>query len=375
MNVLLRVFTICIITYSCAFSQTKTDSVVTAYKKAGSNKQRIEVLKLLGEVKEDMSVGEMTRITFYNEIGLDLARKLRSGGDKIFFLRVLANGYNRNSESAKALIKCFEGVDLSRKLKDTLNTSKFLNRILAVMSANAQDKHELLKALNYGISGLALAKEINDLILVGQLSYNLASAYSHPLRPMLDSARFYMQQSYQSAVASKDPNIGFSLRGLGELEVALNHPELGLSYYQLALASFKKSKNNRMICVSYESLSKIHQEAGRLDSAFHYAKMSYAIAEKLQHPSILASSAGRLSDLYKSNDELQSLRYYKISAIAQDSVNSIAKLRAFQKVAAAEQQRMEEMALQLKKQEDERRQTLQLIAIGIFISTFLVAVL
>lgn len=66
--------------------------------------------------------------------------------------------------------------------------------------------------------------------------------------------------------------------------------------------------------------------------------MSFSIAEKLQHSSILASSASPLSDLYKSKDELQILRYYKIASIAQDSLNTTAKLRAFQKVAATEQQ-------------------------------------
>lgn len=142
-----------------------------------------------------MSVGEMTKITSYNEIGLGLARKLRSVPDEIFFLRVLANGYSKNSNHAKVLVKCFEGLELSQKLGDTVNTSRFLNRILTMMAVNAEDKHELSKALNYGISGLKLAKEINDLILVSQLSYNISNAYSHDVRPLLDSARFYMQQS------------------------------------------------------------------------------------------------------------------------------------------------------------------------------------
>lgn len=355
------------------YSQSKADSLASEYKKAKSAEQKIQILKKFSDPGAKLTFDEIPKAIFYNKAGLKLAKDLKLPEQQLYFLGALAANYRDRFDDARSLEVSVQGLTLAKQLKDTASIVKFLNRIF-INYSNQPGKAEMAKSLNYGIAGLEMAKKINNLQQISQLSYNISNAYAK-IGLARDSSLFYMQQSYQAAVKGKDPGIGYPLAGLANIEQDLKHFEASLSYNRLAIDAFKKVNNLRMVAWTQNNMAELYRSSGKKDSALHYAQVSYLLSTQLADPLSISRAAKQLSDIYEPTDKLKSLTYFKIATVANDSVVNAEKVKDFQVVSAKEQQRLENEASALLKEKEDRRQTLQLIAIGVFIPIFIVVVL
>jgi len=263
----------------------------------------------------------------------------------------------------------FKGLTLSQELKDDKLGAVFLYGI-SVCYADANDTR---KAIYYSLADIPLAEKVNDHQLVSSIYKNLADHYIK--LNMLDSALNFMNQSYQVCSKYHIAIIGYPIMGLGDIEDKLQHPEVAMSYYHLAVVYFKKNDSAIGLTKVYQRIAGQYARRNRLDSALFYANAGYNLAEHKKDASLIYETANLLSKLYNGNNEMESLRFFKIASISKDSLNLAEKEKQFQIVTIKEQQHQQELAEQKRIEQEETKQNLQLIAIATFIPLFLFVVL
>jgi two-component system NtrC family sensor kinase len=316
--------------FSASAQQKKADSLISVLKSATDNKEKIELLKQLSDQQNDASI-----IIEYATKGIALAEKLNHPKDEEYFQFDLVRGYFKSDDYPKQLDMCFKGLLLSRKLHDDHYSLRFLNGIL-IGYGHGEEYH---KAINYGLEGLHVAERIKEKKQYSVFFDNIGHNYIK--LHMLDSAMSYMKRAYRSALELHDPNIGYSISGLGLIEDSLHHKNLALSYYRQAIPFFKKSNlfRDRNLADGYVHIANIYTETHQRDSAFYYASMAYNIASKAKDMSSISAAAKLLSSSYEGRNDKESLRYYKIAVAAQDSLLNDEKAKQFQIISLNERTR------------------------------------
>src|SRR6185312_7683922 len=312
----------------------KVDSLVNLLRSA-DNERRLKVLK---ELAHDSSA--VTIAIKYGQEGFALAKKMDRPKDEEAFLLALAHGYNLNYNYPKELETTLLGLEISNKINDDVYKCWFANGIALSYSTG----NELNKAINYGLLGLHFARKIKDQQRISQLSYNISNFYMSVNRP--DSALAYMIESYAAGLRINSSYISYPILGLGDIENKMNHPNAALNYYHRAIESCISRNdvfNTNNLGRAYESIAIVEQKQDHIDSALYYASKSYDLAQHIGALDEVFKSGKTLSELYAGKDDLKSLRYYKISSIAHDSVLNEAKARQFQIVAANQQHKETEL--------------------------------
>jgi len=312
----------------------KVDSLVNLLRSADGERR----LKVLKELAHDSSA--VTIAIKYGQEGFALAKKMNRPKDEEAFLLDLAHGYNLNYNYPKELETTLLGLEISNKINDDVYKCWFANGI----ALSYRTGNELNKAINYGLLGLHFARKIKDQQRISQLSYNISDFYMYVNR--LDSALAYMKESYAAGLRINSSYISYPILGLGDIENKMNHPNAALNYYHRAIESCISRNdvfNTNNLGRAYESIAIVEQKQDHIDSALYYASKSYDLAQHIGALDEVFKSGKTLSELYAGKDDLKSLRYYKISSIAHDSVLNEAKARQFQIVAANQQHKETEL--------------------------------
>jgi two-component system NtrC family sensor kinase len=316
--------------FSASAQQKKADSLISVLKSVTDNKKKIEILKQLTDQQNDAPV-----IIEYAGKGIALAEKLNQPKDEEYFQFDLVRGYFKSDDYPKQLDMCFKGLVLSRKLHDDHYSLRFLNGIL-IGYGHGKEYH---KAINYGLEGLHVAERIKEKKQYSVFFDNIGLNYIK--LHMLDSAMSYIKRAYRSALELHDPNIGYSISGLGLIEDSLHHKNLALSYYRQAIPFFKKSNlfRDRNLASGYIHIANIYVQTHLQDSAFYYTSMAYNIASKAKDMSAISDAARLLSSSYEGRNDKESLRYYKIAVAAKDSLLNDEKAKQFQIISLNERMR------------------------------------
>lgn len=190
-----------------------------------------------------------------------------------------------------------------------------------------------------------------------------------------DSAFIFEQQAYKLVL--NDSNRGYyillSKRILGDIYFAWNDDETALHYYRQYVPDFAKYKErNRDLGFVFNSMAKIFQKRGQIDSAIFYAKKSFANAQKYQDEANIFNAATLLSDCYNSKDEHTAFSYYKIASQAKDSMISSDKLKQAQLLSFNEEVREKEQAAADTKEEARHRMAIIIAAILVSIISSLI---
>ncbi len=317
--------------------------------------------------------------------------------------------FNTYSNPDSALVYGMQALDLAKKLnskKDMAETYQRIGEVLRILG-------NYPKAVEFTLKALPLAEELKDTTLL-TLSYNqLGIAYNgdgdyqnaihaiykslsyinNPNKNYSDSAFTELSDTYLAEVYSARNSLDSALyfgikaeimdgliqRNWGWVSLQLGRIYSKMKNEQQALVYYNKAYSARWLkdsIDSYNGLAELFLSVDKLDSAIHYANK--ALLKDISHtylPEMLASS-GLLSNAYeKAGNKDSALKYLKLNVSLKDSVFNLAKVREVQSLSLEEQLRQQDKADRERKAEETRVRNLQLLAIGIFIPMFFIAVL
>lgn len=296
----------------------------------------------------------------------DLARKIHFVSGEVTALGFMGNAYNVTGNYNEAMELYLRQLAIAEK--------QYLPRRMATSLMNIAILHtqqmDLRKGLDYYLRSDSIIRvnqlkdfEFSNFVNLGDLYDRLNS---------MDSAFFYYSKALTRAGELNNAYyLGASFIGLGNCYVKMSKNEQGLAHYYKALQYLKLANQDDLYCETANNMAKLFESENKKDSALHYAKLMYSIAEKDGFQSRLVDASGFLANYYKKQGNSDSaFRYLERVTQLKDSMNSLVKVKAFQHKSFSEEIRQAEIAEQKRLDRAERFQQLQLLAIGIFIPIF-----
>jgi 4-amino-4-deoxy-L-arabinose transferase-like glycosyltransferase len=152
----------------------------------------------------------------------------------------------------------------------------------------------------------------------------------------------------------------------------MDNSEFSLLNYRSAIKHLQIANNDEVLCEAYLGLAGLYQKKlNKTDSAVHYARLSFKLAEKDGFMNWQLDATQFLTELYKKENNVDSaFLYLSKTQLLNDSINSKDKIRQIQLLSSNENIRQLELAENKKKVQRERKQQLQYLFIGIFIPGF-----
>jgi hypothetical protein len=118
-------------------------------------------------------------------------------------------------------------------------------------------------------------------------------------------------------------------------------------------------------------LQKAYDHNNNSDSSLYYGLFSYNLSHKEGFPEHALDASLFLSQLYKKENKIDSaFAYQEIMLTLKDSIESIEKIKQIESITIEEQLRQKQIADQIEQDKEDRREKLQLLAIGIMIPIF-----
>jgi tetratricopeptide (TPR) repeat protein len=188
----------------------------------------------------------------------------------------------------------------------------------------------------------------------------------------LDSALFFTDNAYiKSLVAKNDLLTGTALNNLGNIYLKTGDYSSAKENYLKCFPYLKIANDNNIYSEALLGLGKLFEKSGNLDSALYYGKESYRIASSYQFLPKALNAVVFLSQIYKKENKIDSAFAYQENMIGlRDSLESREKIKDIQNITIQEQLRQKELASLREEEIKDRREKLQLLAIGISIPVF-----
>ena len=185
----------------------------------------------------------------------------------------------------------------------------------------------------------------------------------------LSDALMYTEKSYALALKNNDSlMIGSSLNNLGNIYLKERATLKAIKSYLLCEPYLKARNDNQSLSESMLGLAKAYNQSAIPDSALMYANSAYSLSAENGFLKNALASGQLLAQLYKKQDNSDSaFRYLQITADLKDSLESLEKIKQVQSMSIAEQLRQQHLAALAQQEKEERRQKLELLAIGILI--------
>lgn len=241
------------------------------------------------------------------------------------------------------------------------------NNALASSYDELRDNKEALK---YCYKNIDIATRTNDKRRMVAECANLARAYDN--LNMLDSALFYAQKAYSLAIDYGKWNIdmvGAILIRLGSIQGKLDNNEIGIAYLKKAV-NLSLYYEDWVDC--YEAnheIGKIYKKIGYPDSSLIYYRTAFDAAQKLKYNRGMIDVANALAGYYRESNKDSTLKYLEIETALKDSMFNEEKLRNVQNMMYNENEYQKEREEEKLQAQQERKDSLQLMGITIFIIT------
>lgn len=223
---------------------------------------------------------------------------------------------------------------------------------LGAAYAFANDKE---RTIFYDREAIALATKMPGTLAI---AYNNISAHFTRFN-MSDSALTYAHMALQTAMKSKQQHlVRMTAITLGEVFIFKKRFELALPLVQLAFYdSLQKVNPNPRVLNDY---AEIMLGMRSIDSAIYFAHMALAIANQGNLPDQVYRSYKILSASFEENKQPDSsLVYYKLSAVAKDTLHSEAKTKQLNAIRYESRLRQQE----LEKQRTEMKNRLRIFSL------------
>ncbi len=355
--------------YSSVYAQfAKTDSLQKLLQTETTDSNRVTLLWKLAEQYQFFKPD--TTILLAQEAQLLASRiKFIEGESKSFAImatgQYLLGNYTASLNNYMQKLKIEEKRNSIRNYASALNNIGLMYILLADYKAALSYLYRADSIIN-AVGGLA-KKDLQNNILT-----NLGETYYRMKRQ--DSAKHYFSKSLNIALLKNNIYMqGVAFLGLANVYASERNDSTALVNYRLALSILNDGTNNDMLCETALGFANVFQNNAQRDSAFHYAMLAYNVANRDGFLSRELDASNFLSHFYKNKNKLDSAFVYMEHAMMlQDSLKGQAKTREAMIISSNEQTRQAEIAAQNLLDKQTRLQQLQILAICLFIPTFLI---
>jgi two-component system, NtrC family, sensor kinase len=332
---------ICSVIFSlCCFVETfsqnvEADSLKRLLATTTDESQRVQILEGLSYAF--LSTSPDIAMKFANE-GLALAVKINDIKLQSICVLALGNVYFGVGDYAKSLEMNFEAIRLKQMLKGQNFAVNYFN--IANIYTEQEDYRN---ALRYILKAKHEDEKVNDSI---GILYDLYSLSAVNLRMhQRDSAVYYGVRAHELARRLKDQNLMAAiLNNFGEIYLEKRELPIAKRYYNESIPFAIAINDYQVLSMDLLGLAKIYKSTNRLDSAAHYGRRAFVIAERNRFLKEAYMNADFLKDVFKSAGRDDSaLKYLEQSLAARDSLYNLENVKKIQNLRLQEQERQQEI--------------------------------
>lgn len=305
---------------------------------------------------------------FFAQKALKLSKEIDYPKGEARALSVLSNAFYSTGNYSKALELQLSALKKYESIHDLQGISNTTGNIGNIQGALGN----FSEALNYNFKTLKLKQKLGDTRGVGIALANIGQV--HLIQSQLDSARYYVLQSYDIALRERDSYRKriMSIR-LASIYTEMGEKTMALEYFKSA---FDKSNPDIFTLNASLGLAEFYKSKNISDSTLYFAHYAYDNAKKEGLTDIVNASSTFLASYYKENHQFEeAYTFLEVSLSARDSLYSLEKRNKTQSLyleELARQQEKEEAQLALLQKQKTNLQYLAIIGcIFIFILVFL----
>jgi two-component system NtrC family sensor kinase len=200
------------------------------------------------------------------------------------------------------------------------------------------DLNDYPKAMTYFRLGLNQFSRIHEPIMTSVSHMVIGQIYYR--QNQLDSASHYINLAYRVSRRLKNIDYqSFVLFDLGDIQTKSGHPQLALSYYRQSIRLAERFNYYRATSIPYYRAAELFRTLNQRDSSIYYAQKALTNAQAGPFIKEILAASTLLASLYDSVDTSKAFHYFKIAALAKDSLYGSEKVRAVQTLLFEEQER------------------------------------
>ena len=360
--ILLLLLTFCFSAESYAQSSVK-NSLKALLKKEKHDTSRVLLLEKLSQIYI-LSKPDSAMIMALE--GLRIARRIGFlKGEAISLHRMGAVYYSFNRPKGMELL--LQSIKINEKIKNQNGLINNYNAI--VMAYNALGDYRM--ALKYASQAKALSERNNNKRGLSLALLRLSGTYM--LSGILDSSKFFAQQSYELATQiNEHRTMGYALNTLGESHLKSGQNKLALEYFRLGAPELYKAGDLQGLSGSFLGMAKVFDKTDQIDSTLFYARKSMKVTKEAKGL-LKIDVCDFLYSIYKKEGNADSaLLYMELAKTGKDSLLSQEKIQQLQSLAFDEKLRQQEKASAELKVKLEREINLQYAAIVIGLIIFII---
>lgn len=321
--------------------QAKIDSLRQRLRHQPADTARVLLLNQLGMLNYQTKPDTTYRL---GQEAYQLAIQLGYPRGQARGLTIMAAGLTTMGDYPKAIRLMRRSIRIDERIHDRQAIARNLNNLSNAYSDQKENKlalQTLRLALKTYLASLPPHADSRT-VFCAIIFLNFGEL--HLLSNELDSANYYLQQSYALTEVNHFKNIqGNILYDMGDVAIRHHQPARALHYYQRAIAVCRATNSLVPAAETYLRLARFYQPQGPLDSCLMAAQRALSSSQKSLYLAGTLAASQLLAGLYEGKDDRQALRYYKVAAAAKDSLFSQQKTKQLLMLSFEEQQRQQEL--------------------------------
>lgn len=348
-----------------AFTQTVND--VDSFKRelAATKEDTTKVL-LMGKLSRAYLFSYPDSSFVYAEQGLQLSRRINFIKGEALCLRWMAGVCERRGYYSKAIELGLQALAAAESIPE----NEEIARIYSLLSHIYTTIGDYRKSLDYAYQMKHYANKFHDdKVLLVSLS-NIGDGYEKV--NSLDSALLYQQEAYLLALRLHDEQaIGIAFINLGNIHSKMGNADLALPFYRKSIPFVATQNDFESLKEIYLGMARIFMDTRAKDSTEFYARLAFYLSDERNNNSGKLDASKFLADFYNGESKTDSAyKYLAIAVALKDSLFNEEKVRQVEYLTFKEHLRQLELAEAKAKEQQERKNNLQLLGIAIFIITF-----
>ena len=367
-----------------AGQQSVTDSLLQVFNQSSDDSARVMTLCM---ISDEYSLSRADSAMYYAREALALATEKSKLRGQARALTRIGNLLKANGELLQGYETHIESLKISEAINDVRGIAASNSNIAEILKEQANFSHAMdyyWKA-NHSfmeiVKKLETAKPRNEDAIINNKSYlaitllNIGDCYERMSK--FDSALYFQEQAFVLSKEIGDTyNLGAIINNQGSIYVKKKMYDVALQKFHEAIPYLKEIDDQQFLANAYEGMSNVFLKAGQTDSPLFYARKSLSSAHTGSFTKEIFNAQLLLSSIFEARNATDSaFVYHKLATATKDSLFNMENLNKIQALNNQEQFRQLEIIAAKKKAEKERKDNLQMIAITIFIITFLSAVI
>lgn len=366
-------FLICF--YTAMAQRKKIDSLEDLLATANGDTNSVKLLRNIAYLCFN---DNLDSALYYTDKEYNLADKIGYTYGKAKCLQDLGAIFEGKGNFPRALTNLLNALKQQELLKNTEGIASVLIQICDFYL----EQDDPARMLTYGKKAYEISKPLHDIYFISA-ALTMGYTYSELNNP--DSALTYFVEGYQASLqiivgdkyslGNKNFYLAHSFDGLAIVNGLLDNYNIALPYYYKSISYFIKNNYQNDLSNTYRYLSRMFKKKGELDSSFYYANQAIHAAYAANNSKQKLESYKLLAKLYEGVDDHASVAYFNKMDALTDSIHSLSQNREVENLNFDEQERQRQLIEEAKREEQERKENLQLSGIAVFIPLFLITLL